>query len=158
MRRSRHHVAIAISVSVVEICFVLSGCGDDGSGGQTASALSKAEYVRQADEICGGQEIDKAAQQFFAGFSRKNPPTPEKEAEFVNEVVIPTHQQQLDELRTLPIPAGDEEQVEPFLEEGQAFIDRLGEDPSLFIQQRVTPEFKEAAKQAADYGLQSCAI
>ena len=157
MRRSRHHVGIAISGSVVAICFVVSGCGDDG-GTQTASALSKAEYLRQADEICGGQEIDKAAQQFFAGFSRKNPPTPDKQAEFVNEVVIPTHQRQLDELRTLPIPAGDEERVEPFLGEGQAFIDRLGEDPSLFIQQRVTPEFKEAAKQAADYGLKSCAI
>ena len=72
--------------------------------------------------------------------------------------MIPTHQRQLDELRTLPIPAGDEDQVEPFIEEGQAFIDRLGEDPSLFIQQRVTPEFKKAAEQAADYGLKSCAI
>lgn len=107
MHRSRHHVAMAISGSVVAFCFVLNGCGGDGgSGTQTASALSKVEYLHQADEICGGQEIDKAAQQFFAGFSRKNPPTPEKEAEFVNEVVIPTHQRQLDELRTLPIPAG----------------------------------------------------
>ena len=87
MHRSCHHVAMAISASVVAACFVLSGCGDDGgSGTQTASALSKAEYVRQAGEICGGQEIDKAAQQFFAGFSRKNPPTPEKEAEFVKRL------------------------------------------------------------------------
>jgi hypothetical protein len=135
----------------------LAGCGDGGRTG-TTSALSKTEYLRQADEICSGHEIDKAAQQFFAGFSRKHPPTPQKQAEFVNQVVIPTHQRQLDELRNLPIPAGDEEHVQPFLEEGQKFLDRLREDPSLFVQQRVPPAFKKAAQQAADYGLKSCAI
>lgn len=137
----------------------VAGCGDgDGAGAKAAPpALAKAEYLRRAERICRQDElIDRRASTFFAGHSRKNPPSAAKQARFVDEVVIPTHQRQLDDLRALPIPAGDDDQLQPFLTAGQAFIDELKTNPMLYVQQRVTPALEQAARKAAHYGLRGC--
>jgi hypothetical protein len=131
-----------------------AACDDDG-----AAPLTKAEYLQRANEICrsGDREIPARAEEFFAGYSRQHPPTAAKEAQFVRDVVIPTHQRQLDDLRAIPIPEGDEDEVEPFLQAGQDFLHRLADEPSLFIEQRVTPDLERASTTAARYGLEGCA-
>jgi hypothetical protein len=135
------------------------GDGDDGTEAQTAvQPLTKPEYLRRAAKICRRDDlvIQRKASEFFAGFSRKHLPPPAKEAQFVNEVVIPTHQQQLDDLRALPIPQGDADQVEPFFEAAEAFLGELRDDPSLYIEQRVTPKLRQASQAAVRYGLRGC--
>jgi hypothetical protein len=140
----------------------IARCGGDGDDGNEAQAaarpLTKPQYLRRAAEICRRDDpvIDRKAREFFAGYSRRNPPPPAREAQFVDEVVIPTHQQQLDDLRALPIPQGDADQVEPFFDAAEAFLAELRGDPSLYIEQRVTPTLEQASQAAARYGLRGC--
>ena len=103
--------ALAVALPVV-------GCGDDddgdagGDGGTTTSAgggepLSKQEFISQADRICaqGDAEIDRAGQE-FAGTSG------EEVDELVLTVIAPGYRDQIEQIRELTPPEGDEAEID----------------------------------------------
>jgi hypothetical protein len=110
--------AAALAVAVV----AAAGCGgsdDDGTSLET-SDLSKQEWIAQADQICieGDKDIGQQAGEFFDG-----KPTPAESTQFSHDVVLPSIQAQVAQIRELGAPEGDEEQVEAMLdavEEGLA--------------------------------------
>ena len=65
-------------------------------------------------------------------------------------------QNQLDQIRALGIPPGDEEQVNAILDAAQEAVDKLQADPSVVIEQNTPDPFAEANKLAKDYGLSTC--
>jgi hypothetical protein len=104
--------AVALAVAVV----AAAGCGgsdDDDSTGPETSDLTKQEWIAQADQICveGDKDIGRQAGEFFDG-----KPTPAESTQFSHEVVLPSIQAQVDQIRELGAPEGDEEQVEAMLD------------------------------------------
>jgi hypothetical protein len=94
-----------------------AGCGgsdDSDSSGITTSDLSKSEWIAQANQICieGDKDIGEQAGEFFDG-----KPTPAASSRFSHEVVLPSIQAQVDQIRELGAPEGDEEQVEAMVDE-----------------------------------------
>ncbi|MGH2957913.1 MAG: hypothetical protein ACRDL6_13080 [Solirubrobacterales bacterium] len=132
---------------------IAAGCGDDdgGDGGNGDEALTKEEFVAQGNQICreGNQELDAIANQSF-----QREPTPEQEERFVNDEVIPNIQGQIDEIRALESPEGDEETINGILDDAEAALDEIRADPSL-IEADPGP-FAEVNQQLREYGLSTC--
>lgn len=161
--RLRTSWLVALALTAV----VAVGCGDDDEETTTAATgaettteangepLSKEEFIAQADQICaeGDAEIDQAAGETFAG----GEPTPEEQEAFVTDTVLPNIQGQIDGLRALTPPEGDEEEVAEILDAAQTAIDESEEDPSLIGPGGGGSDpFEEASKLASDYGLEDC--
>jgi hypothetical protein len=153
---------------------IAAGCGDDdddeattpatteeaatGATGATGAAdvsPERAELIEQADEICaeGDRQIDAEAQEVFGG-SQQEPPAAEQEA-FVTETVIPNIQNQLDQLRELDPPEEDADEFNAILDEAQAALDELEQDPGAFVGGGEDP-FAEVNQRAREFGLQDC--
>jgi hypothetical protein len=141
---------------------IAAGCGgdddngDDGNGGE---ALTKQEFIAQADQICveGDREIDAQAEDFFSGGPNEQP-SPEEIEGFGADVVVPGIQEQIDGIRGLTPPEEDQEQVTEFLDTAQEALDRVEADPSLIgPRQEEADPFAETTQLARDLGLQRCA-
>jgi hypothetical protein len=62
-------------------------------------------------------------------------------------------QGEIDGLRALGAPAGDEQQVDAILNEAQSALDKTKQDPSVLAN---TDPFKKANQDAKAYGLTAC--
>jgi hypothetical protein len=150
---------------------IAAGCGDDdddtaattssptttaaatGATGATGEPLSKDEFITQADAICkaGDKKIDAAAQETFSG----GQPSQAEQEQFVTEDVVPNIQEQIDGLRALTPPEGDEEEVSAILDSAQDAIDQTEADPGALTEGGDDP-FSEANQLAEEYGLEVC--
>jgi hypothetical protein len=164
--------AVALLAAVIAAGLIVAGCGDDdeetttaatttetGATGATGAAggepLSKQEFIRQADEICreGDRQIDQEAEESFGG---QEPEAAELE-EFATEVVVPNIQQQLDGIRSLTPPEGDEDEISAIVDAAQDGVDELEADPGKLTQgQDAGGAFTEANRLAQEYGLKEC--
>jgi hypothetical protein len=164
-------MAVGLLATVLAVGLIAAGCGGDddedtaamtttetGATGATGAAggepLSKSEFIKQADQICrqGDQQIQQAGQELGPGS-----PSEEELEQFAAETVVPNIQEQIDGIRQLTPPKGDEEEVNAILDAAQEGIDRLAADPSLLVQgQDAGGAFTEANRLAQEYGLEAC--
>jgi hypothetical protein len=129
-----------------------AGCGgsdDNDSSGLETSDLSKSEWIAQADQICAESDkgIEEQAGQFFKGR-----PTPDTEAQFVQQVVVPGIESSNTQIRELGAPEGDEDQVQAMLDAADQGLAKVKTDPSA-LQQGALEEGSALSKQ---YGLKVC--
>jgi hypothetical protein len=163
-----------LAVLLVALCataFVVAGCGGDdeetttvsptttttdAATGATGAEVSdeRAALIEEADAICaeGDEEIDAEAQELF-GDSNQEPPAAEQEA-FVEDTVIPSVQDQLDQLSELDPPEEDAEEFQSIIDNAQAALDDVAEDPSTFV--GGDDPFAEVNQQAEEFGLTAC--
>jgi hypothetical protein len=160
-----------VLLAAVASVLVAAGCGtDDDGGGETTAAttgptgvtgatggepLSKKEFIKQADAICakGDDKIDRQASRTFGN----QEPTEQEIEQFGAATVAPNIQQQIDDLRALTPPNGDEEDVAQILDAAQNGIDEIEQDPSLLNQgSDAGGAFTEANRLAESYGLDDC--
>ena len=158
-------LAVALAAGLVA-----AGCGDDdddtaattsaatttgatGATGATGEPLTKEQFVTEADAICkaGDKKIDQAANETFSG----GQPSQQEQEQFVTEDVVPNIQAQVDGIRALTPPEGDEEDVAAILDAAQAAIDQVQSDPGALTEGSDDP-FTEANQLAKDYGLKVC--
>jgi NhaP-type Na+/H+ and K+/H+ antiporter len=140
--------AILAATALLAVGVLAAGCGgsDDDS---TTSSLTKSEWIAKADAICqaGNQRDEQAAEQLFGN----GKPTAAELQQFVTETAIPDTQRQIDELRALGAPSGDEDQVNKILDTVQADIDQAKAAGDINDQ-----TFADANALAKQYGLQVC--
>lgn len=139
----------------VAAALALAACGDDdssdSSSDSSSEALTKTEFVDQANAICaeGNKEIDAGANEVFSG----GKPSETDIETFVNDTLLPSVTDQVDQISQLPPPEGDEDQVQEILDAAQQGIDDAKADPQGF--QQADP-FAEANQLATDYGMTEC--
>lgn len=155
---------------------VLGGCGGGGGSGSSSgdstvqstggseavgtSSLDKAEFVKQADEICA--EESELFLKSITNYMAKHPPQAgeseqEVAADGVRQTLLPKFQNQIDRVRELGAPAGEEEEVEAILEAMQHAVDSLAQRNEVALATDIDKEFKPAGKLAVQYGLENCA-
>lgn len=127
---------------------IAAGCGGDDSSSDEP-APTKAEYITQADDICAAdqEEIQTAAADVSGD------PSDPATQEVVTNDVLPIYQDQLDELRGLTPPEGDEEATEGIYNALEEALSAVEEDPAA-IGDPTT--FADANEQATEYGLEVC--
>lgn len=148
-----HKAVMVLAVIGVGGALVAAGCGGDDDETTTA-ALSKQDFISQADAICakGDKKLDQAGAQAFG----KGQPSKQEIEQFASDMLVPNIQGQIDDVRALTPPQADEEQVSAFLDSAQQALDKVEQDPSLIAQRGQDP-FAETTKLGKEYGFEKCA-
>jgi hypothetical protein len=151
----------APALLVAALALVALGCGDDddsGSATTTTTALTKAEFIREANRICKKQDdkIERASQQFFADAPDNQEPPPSEVAQFGERTVFPAIQDEIDRVEALGAPAG-EDQVKAMLDAAKSGLAKLEAHPEQLEKGGVASSFEEYQKLASAYGLDECA-
>src|SRR5882724_6062245 len=96
---------------VLAVALIAAGCGGGGDDSTSTSSLAKPAWIVKADAICqqGNQEIAQAADEQFG--KQHHEPTDEQVQQFTSATVVPSVQHQIDQIRDLGAPSGDEDQV-----------------------------------------------
>ena len=136
---------------------VVAGCGsDDDEGGEETQTLTKVEFIKQGDEICGEAEdrSEKEAEEFAEenGFTLEKA-NEEQIEEAISEVLVPALNRQAEELDALGAPEGDEERVEAIVTALEDGASEVADEPKIAFQGQ---PLKEASKLAKDYGFKVC--
>jgi hypothetical protein len=154
--------AIALLAAAVVLASIAAGCGgsEDGTTDtSTAPALTKAEFIKQANGICG--RTNKQFEDEFERFAEKETTSQSQELsnaqfrEAAETLFIPIVGQQLKEVRALGAPQGDEQQVDKILSSAEKALQEARQDPTILFVEGDGP-FAEANKLAGAYGLDKC--
>jgi len=123
-----------------------------GCGSSSKPTITKAEYVKKANAICAH---GNAAQQAAAASVGNHPSQAQIEA-LVTGTFIPNIQSQIDAVRALGAPSGDEATLTHMLDLAQEDLDKVKSDPAVFANESAHP-FANFAAIAHPYGLTECA-
>jgi hypothetical protein len=165
--------AVAIAAAVA---LAVGGCGggdSTGSGGEStssttgggggettvhSSSLSKAEFSEKAAAICTREKTKGL--EAMSTYLKQHPGAAgaakiELIGEALQKVFLPAVQRQIDQIRALGAPAGDEEEIEAFLSALQEAVDEASQGtPS---NGKFAQAFASSASIAHEYGLDACA-
>jgi hypothetical protein len=159
-------MALALLAAVL-----VAGCGDDdgstAAGSEDAeptvetSQLSKRQFVKRVNAICqrGLEERTEAVE----AYAEENPPANESAQEdllveaFV-AVYPPSLETELEEIRELGAPQGDERQIEAILRTFRAYIDAVAELEDIEEKAEVDRTVNEFGRLAKKYGINECAV
>lgn len=145
-------VAIVALASLAVGAVAVAGCGGDDETSSTTAAISKEDFLTQGNQICaeGNKKFDEGLKQLQG--EGGNEPSEADIEQFATDSAVPIIQEQIDQLRALGIPSGDEDQVNAFLDSAQSDNDKLEADPSLLTSNL----FADTNKLAHQYGLTEC--
>ena len=152
---------VALLIGATITALIVGGCGSGGDESEsknvTVSSISKAQFIKKVNTICkkGNEKIHSDYLEF--SHEKNDNPTPSKAeyTEFVNRVVMPNVTREIDEIRTVGAPEGDEERVEEIIVALEEGLEKTRENPQLALSAN-REIFAEAIKFAAAYGLTIC--
>jgi hypothetical protein len=150
--KKRLFVATALALAVGAVA---AGCGSGSDSSTTSTAaVTKSEFLAQGNKICadGNKAINQAANKEFSN----GKPSASQVTQFVTKTVIPSIQSQINGIKALPAPAGDEAQVSDIVTSAQNAVDKAKANPHLLTQSGSEDPFTEANKLAEHYGLTRC--
>jgi hypothetical protein len=140
--------ANAVAATLV-LALVSAGCGSSSKSSTTA-ALSKPQFLAQGNAICGrGNQSFGAADKALG-----NQPSKAQITTFVTRTFAPDIQSQIDGLRALGAPSGDQAAVSNMLDVAQTDLNKIKSNPALLAS---GAGFAEFAHLAHPYGLTACA-
>jgi hypothetical protein len=126
-----------------------AGCGGGDDSSSDEPAPTKAAYIADADAIC------EAGQSDFEAIVKDLPndiEAPESQAAISDEIV-PLYRDQIEQLRALTPPEGDEEATAGIYDAVEEAVDEVEEDPSALDE---VATFEAANNLAIEYGLEVC--
>lgn len=136
------------------LVLVLPGCGG-GGGDSTEQALTKAQYIKQADTICA--KVEEKQQRALASYVKKHPEAKESQSgqEAAIVAALPPDKVGIEEIRSLTPPVADEQQLSSLLDEMEAALENL-ESESASVLTAIQSSFEEVNKRAEKYGFKVC--
>jgi hypothetical protein len=134
------------------LAFLGAACGGDDE-----ERLSTEEFEAQGNQICqeGNDRTNALFEEQF-GDLEEEPPADEVE-DFIDDEVVPSIEQQIDELRDLNPPEDIEDEFEELLDDAQQAADDLGDSSAEELFAEETDPFEEVNRRAAELGLTACA-
>lgn len=130
------------------------------SSGAAAPAASKAEFVARANALCKKrqQETQNKANEVFSGIKKSSAGNREAGleglAEIASKAIVPSLEAEVEDLRGLEAPKGDEAPVEALIASIEVITAEAREDPKAFISN--PNAFAKPEKLARASGLDSC--
>jgi hypothetical protein len=146
----------------------LAGCSDDEGpsepGDDTAPAsgdssvpgepISQEAFLEQANQVCrdGNQALAAATADLADDLS---PDDAEAIADFATNVYVPNIRQQLEDIRAIGFPPGEEDTIEGLLTDAEAALAEVETDPAAAFLGGTDP-FAEVNPELEAYGLTEC--
>ena len=145
---------------VLVAALIASGCGGGDDGNTTTAttgALSKDEFIKQADQICSDGDAATQAEFQRAFPNQQSPPTGDQLAQ-VAKIAGQGVKDEITKIRALGVPAGDEGAVKTFLDAADSGADQIVAHPEQLQSsgQEPNPDIAKADQEARAYGLQVC--
>lgn len=140
-------------VAVLAALLAFAGCG----GGDDTTEITKAEFTKQANAGC--KEHAKERDELFKATINEvdaSETTRADQEKLIDEVLIPPFEKDIENLKSLGAPAGDEEQVEEIIEEMEKAVKKVEAQPLVAL--RSSSQFAQARAAAVKYGLKDCVI
>jgi hypothetical protein len=139
------------------IVTMVAGCGS--SDDSSTASLTKAQFVKQGNAICtaGNKELEEGFEEFAKenNLGKNEEPSEAEFEEAAETVLVPGIDKQLEGLRALGTPEGDEGEVDQLLSGAEEALEEIEEDPSKASQESGGP-FEQVNKEAREYGLTVC--
>ncbi len=156
---------IAMLFGVLAIAVIAAGCGSSSSSSsseESTSSLTKAEFIKQGDAICAKANKENEAE--FEEFAKEHnlnenkEPSKAVQEEIVTGIFAPSISGQLEDIRALGAPEGEEEQVDEILETVEGEVEEVEEEPTVLFEaeEEGTSPFAEGNKMASEYGFKVC--
>lgn len=151
---SKRLTALLLGVASLAVLVAACGGGGDSSGGEV---LTKAEFIKQGDEICKQGEARLAEE--ATKYAEENEvdtenPTKAQQEGVLSEVVGPALLRQAEEIGELGAPSGDEEQAEEIVESLEKGAREIEDNPALL--REGTNPIEDASQLAKEYGFKAC--
>ena len=141
---------------------LLAGCGGSDDPGTTTApvepaAISRTEFLRQANEICFSTrtQIEAAVDDLVVGREGLREAEPKETARVVTRVVVPALESNVEAICAIGAPEGDEGEIARILETTRRGIAELRTDPAGVLD-RPPPALRDAGRLARDYGAERC--
>jgi hypothetical protein len=137
---------------------VFAGCGSDDSttaaAEEAASPLTKAEFVKQAEQICskGLKEKEQAVSAALKNGAASDPKGIEK---LVEETILPSYRRIVEQLGELGVPKEDKAEVEKIVSDFESALDTVESEP---VKASKKNPFLTVDGAAADYGIETCRL
>jgi hypothetical protein len=157
--RSRLPGKTAVAATLI-VGFGVAGCGGGGSKSSSSSSsstpstahVSKAEFLKKGNAICkrGNDQVNAEGKRLFKPHAR---PTAAQLRGF-QQTAISVIQGEINGVRALPRPAGDEARINRIADAAQKDLDKVKAHPALLTGKG--DPFKDANKLTKDYGLTVC--
>ena len=141
---------IASMLALVALLALLTGCG-----GGDEETLTKAEYVRKGNAICG--KWQQARGNLFRKMNQEvKPPVTQAKKEAVILTILKPYGTAVEELADLSLPEGDEKQAEKAVTAMEESYDQARANPGTLMSS--SQPFSVANELADDYGLTECTV
>lgn len=149
--------------AMIAVGVLAAGCGSSSSTSTSRTAtpagVTKAGFVAKANAICtkGNAQTQTATAAYVKKFrlGANATPTNAQVAKVADAVLIPGAQAEIDAIRALGAPSGDQQTVNALLAAVQQAVDKIKRDPASITH---NPKlFAPANKLASAYGLKACA-
>jgi len=154
---------IAVLFGVLAIAVIAAGCGSSSSSSEpSTSSLTKAEFIKQGDAICAKAEKENEAEfEEFAkenGLSENKEPSKAVQEELATSILLPSVSGQLEDIRALGAPSGEEEQVDEIIETVEGEVEEAEEEPTVLFEaeEEGKSPFAAGNKMAREYGFTVC--
>jgi hypothetical protein len=150
----------ALIAAVIVAALLVAGCGgsDDSSGGES---ISKEEFIAKADAICkeGNERMEKELFKFLrqnrtGGSLRK--PSVEQNEKFIVAVLIPNLRREIDEIKALGVPDGDDERVDAIIAALEEGLETAEDNTATVAAGTSDIVFGIASRLAGEYGAEVC--
>lgn len=156
---------IGLLAGLAAIAALVAGCGssssEESSSTESTATISKAEFLKQGNKICaeGNREIEEGFNAFSKeeNLSEKTRPTNAQLEKAANTVIIPSVRGQIEALRALGKPEGDQGEVDGILANAEAALEEVEAEPTLIAMEGSKEPFATVNKEASAYGLTACA-
>ncbi len=142
---------------VVGLC--VSGCGSSSTTTETTTSITKAEFVAMGNAVCAKgekeQEVETNAYFKAHGVKKNQKPTKTQLTEVSETIFVPNIQSQIDGVKALGAPSGEETRVSAALETAQRTLDKVKANPTLPFEDENL--FSATGAQLHALGLKKCA-
>lgn len=152
------HISTLPVFALTALALVIGGCG--GSDGGDA-AITKAEFIKQADALC--KKVDEREFGEFGAWAKANDKklvglsTGQVEKEAIRAIVVPSVRNEIEEVKAIGIPEGDEEELEKFFDEVEVAIEKTEKNPLSAEKSRSQSPFFGSYELGRAYGFSDCA-
>jgi len=147
---------IVLAAGLLAIAMVAAGCGG-GDDETTTASISKAAFIKRTNAIC--QKFDERIANGLAAYIAEHKdieePTEADYARLTSTVLVPNVEEELDEMRAVGLPSGDEDEVEEYFELIEQGIETAESEP-IALAAEEEKVFGPAAELARSYGLANC--
>lgn len=149
---------VNLSTCLTAVAFAIAGCGGDDGGSGSASSVTRAEFVRQADAICEREKsgLEREASLLLRRQTRPKP-RPELISLVARYVLLPAIERENAEIAALAIPRRDEARIDQILNSQEQALNRVAVRATLPSFAAVYKPFAGPARRFRAYGLSSCA-